>query len=117
MAVIHAHAEDILPCSISKKTRLQAVIGPGSDLGHEAPVWDIREKFGDATNLLVTNIDHGRDLRLEIRRRRQLHRPAERAAANPIQRQGEAAGLPVHRAQRHCQTARAFLPILSVGPG
>lgn len=62
MAVIHAHAEDILPFSISKTTRLQAVIGPGSDLGHEAPVWDIREKFGDATNLLVTNIDHGRDL-------------------------------------------------------
>jgi HCOMODA/2-hydroxy-3-carboxy-muconic semialdehyde decarboxylase len=61
-AVVHAHAEDILPFSISKTTRLQAVIGSGSDLGHEVPVWDIREKFGDATNLLVTNIEHGRDL-------------------------------------------------------
>ncbi len=61
-AVIHAHAEDVLPFSISKTTRLQAVIGSGSDLGHEVPVWDIRERFGDGTNLLVTNMDHGRDL-------------------------------------------------------
>jgi ribulose-5-phosphate 4-epimerase/fuculose-1-phosphate aldolase len=61
-AVVHAHAEDVLPLSISKTTRLQAVIGSGSDLGHDVPVWDIREKFGDATNLLVTNIEHGRDL-------------------------------------------------------
>ncbi|HLI21102.1 MAG TPA: class II aldolase/adducin family protein [Stellaceae bacterium] len=62
MAVVHAHAEDILPFSISKTTRLRAVIASGSDLGHEVPIWDIREKFGDGTNLLVTNIDHGRDL-------------------------------------------------------
>ena len=61
-AVVHAHAEDILPFSISTTTRLQAVIGSGSNLGHDVPVWDIREKFGDATNLLVMNIDHGRDL-------------------------------------------------------
>jgi len=61
-AVIHAHAEDVLPFSISKTTKLEAVIAPGSALGHDVPVWDIREKFGDATNLLVMNIEHGRDL-------------------------------------------------------
>jgi ribulose-5-phosphate 4-epimerase/fuculose-1-phosphate aldolase len=61
-AVVHAHAEDTLPFGISKTTKLQAVIAPGSDLGHEVPIWDIREKFGDATNLLVMNIEHGRDL-------------------------------------------------------
>jgi ribulose-5-phosphate 4-epimerase/fuculose-1-phosphate aldolase len=61
-AVIHAHAEDILPFSISKTTQLRAVIAPGSDLGHNVPVWDIRERFGDATNLLVMNMEHGRDL-------------------------------------------------------
>ena len=32
------------------------------------PVWDISEKFGDDTNLLVTNVDQGRDL---AKRRRQ----------------------------------------------
>ena len=38
--------------------------------------------------------------RLEIRCRRQLHRSAERAAADAVQGQGEAAGLSLHRAQR-----------------
>src|SRR6185437_9327691 len=65
-AVVHAHAEDTLPFSISKTTRLQAVIGSGSNLGHNVPVWDIREKFGDATNLLVMNMDHGRDLARQL---------------------------------------------------
>ncbi len=61
-AVVHAHAEDTLPFGISKTTRLQAVVGSGSSLGHDVPIWDIREKFGDATNLLVMNMDQGRDL-------------------------------------------------------
>jgi ribulose-5-phosphate 4-epimerase/fuculose-1-phosphate aldolase len=65
-AVVHAHAEDTLPFSISKTIRLQAVIGSGSNLGHDVPIWDIREKFGDATNLLVMNMDHGRDLARRI---------------------------------------------------
>ena len=30
-------------------------------IGHEVPVWDIRDKFGD-TSLLVTDMDMGRDL-------------------------------------------------------
>ncbi len=64
-SVIHAHAEDILPFSIST-VKLEAVIAPGSDLGHDVPVWDIREKFGDATNLLVSNMEHGRDLAKRI---------------------------------------------------
>jgi len=70
-AVVHAHAEDTLPFGISKTTKLQAVVGSGSNLGHEVPVWDIRDKFGDATNLLVMNMDHGRDL-------------AKRLAANTV---------------------------------
>jgi ribulose-5-phosphate 4-epimerase/fuculose-1-phosphate aldolase len=34
----------------------------GGLLGPHMPVWDIAEKFGDNTNLLVTNPDQGRDL-------------------------------------------------------
>ena len=30
-------------------------------IGSEVPVWDIRDNFGD-TNLLVTNLEQGRDL-------------------------------------------------------
>jgi len=60
-AVVHAHAEDILPFGIAQATPLRPVIHSGSFIGSEVPVWDIADKFGD-TNLLVTNIDQGRDL-------------------------------------------------------
>ena len=61
MAVVHAHAEDILPFGIADATRLRPVIHSGSFVGSEVPVWDIADNFGD-TNLLVTNIEQGRDL-------------------------------------------------------
>jgi ribulose-5-phosphate 4-epimerase/fuculose-1-phosphate aldolase len=61
MAVVHAHAEDILPFGIAPATPLRPVIHSGSFIGAEVPVWDIADKFGD-TNLLVTNVEQGRDL-------------------------------------------------------
>ena len=61
MAVVHAHAEDILPFGIVSATPLRPVIHSGSFLGTHVPVWDIADKFGD-TNLLVANIEQGRDL-------------------------------------------------------
>jgi len=61
MAVVHAHAEDVLPFGIARETELRPVIHSGSFIGAQVPVWDIAEKFGD-TNLLVTNIVQGRDL-------------------------------------------------------
>src|SRR5713226_7900199 len=60
-AVVHAHAEDILPFGIAQATPLRPVIHSGSFIGANVPVWDIADKFGD-TNLLVTNMDQGRDL-------------------------------------------------------
>lgn len=60
-AVVHAHAEDTLPFGIAPATPLRPVIHSGSFMGPHVPVWDIREKFGD-TNLLVSNMDQGRDL-------------------------------------------------------
>jgi HCOMODA/2-hydroxy-3-carboxy-muconic semialdehyde decarboxylase len=64
LAVVHAHAEDVLPFGISP-VRLRPVIHSGSFMGAEVPVWDIRERFGD-TNLLVTNMAQGRDLALRL---------------------------------------------------
>ena len=61
MAVVHAHAEDTLPFGIADATRLRPVIHSGSFIGSEVPVWDIADNFGD-TNLLVTNMEQGRDL-------------------------------------------------------
>ena len=61
MAVVHAHAEDVLPFTITK-TELKPVIHSGAFIGAEVPVWDIADEFGDATNLLVTNMPQGRGL-------------------------------------------------------
>jgi ribulose-5-phosphate 4-epimerase/fuculose-1-phosphate aldolase len=59
-AVVHSHAEDVLPFSISS-TPLRPVIHNASAMGLEAPVWDIRDMFGD-TDLLVTNPERGCDM-------------------------------------------------------
>jgi HCOMODA/2-hydroxy-3-carboxy-muconic semialdehyde decarboxylase len=60
MAVVHAHAEAVLPFTITG-TPLRPVIHSGSFMGAEVPVWDIADRFGD-TNLLVTDMAQGRDL-------------------------------------------------------
>ncbi len=59
-AVVHAHAEAVLPFTITTRP-LQPVIHSGSFMGFHVPVWDIRDNFGD-TNLLVANMAQGRDL-------------------------------------------------------
>jgi ribulose-5-phosphate 4-epimerase/fuculose-1-phosphate aldolase len=61
MAVVHAHAEDVLPFAITQ-VPLRPVIHSGAFIGAQVPVWDIAEKFGERTNLLVTNMDQARDL-------------------------------------------------------
>ncbi len=59
-AVVHAHAEAVLPFTISA-TPLWPVVHMASFIGARIPVWDIRDNFGD-TNLLVVNTAQGRDL-------------------------------------------------------
>lgn len=61
-AVVHSHAEDLLPFSISKTTKLCCVAHVASDMGTNVPVWDIADQFGDETNLLVINMAQGRDM-------------------------------------------------------
>jgi HCOMODA/2-hydroxy-3-carboxy-muconic semialdehyde decarboxylase len=59
-AVVHSHALEVLPFSISS-VPLRPVVHTASECGHHIPVWDIRDKFGDTT-LLVVNQEQGRDL-------------------------------------------------------
>src|SRR5207237_1474124 len=59
-AVVHAHAEDVLPFCITT-TPLRPVIHSGSFMGAYVPMWDIADIFGDRTNLLVSNMAQGRD--------------------------------------------------------
>jgi ribulose-5-phosphate 4-epimerase/fuculose-1-phosphate aldolase len=60
MAVVHSHALEVLPFSIST-TPLEPVLHSAGVLGHRLPVWDIADHFGD-TSLLVETMPQGRDL-------------------------------------------------------
>jgi ribulose-5-phosphate 4-epimerase/fuculose-1-phosphate aldolase len=60
-AVVHAHAEDVLAFGITA-TPLRPVIHSGAFIGTQVPVWDIADRFGDRTNMLVTDMAQGRDL-------------------------------------------------------
>ena len=60
-SVVHSHAEEILPFGLTD-VALKPMMHVGGLLGPTIPVWDIAEKFGDETNLLVVNTDQGRDL-------------------------------------------------------
>ena len=68
MSVVHSHALDVLPFSISD-VPLRPVLHTASHCGAEIPVWDIADKFGD-TSLLVTNREQGRDLARFLAKRR-----------------------------------------------
>ena len=57
---VHSHAEDLLPFGITE-TPLKPVFHNASRIGKTVPVWDISHTFGE-TDMLVVNMDHGRDL-------------------------------------------------------
>jgi HCOMODA/2-hydroxy-3-carboxy-muconic semialdehyde decarboxylase len=60
-AVVHSHAEETLAFGITG-VPLRPVIHLARGMGPSVPVWDIAERFGDNTDLLVVNADQGRDL-------------------------------------------------------
>jgi ribulose-5-phosphate 4-epimerase/fuculose-1-phosphate aldolase len=60
-SVVHSHAEETLAFGIAG-VAMRPVIHLARSMGPHVPIWDISEKFGDNTDLLVTNVDHGRDL-------------------------------------------------------
>jgi ribulose-5-phosphate 4-epimerase/fuculose-1-phosphate aldolase len=59
-SVIHNHSSAILPFTVTG-TPLRPLIHTAGMIGAAIPVWDIRDRFGD-TNLLVANVEQGRDL-------------------------------------------------------
>ena len=61
MAVVHSHAEDVLPFTITKR-KLRPVLHTIGNMGDNIPVWDLATNFGDRTALVVTNMAQGRDL-------------------------------------------------------
>ena len=62
MAVVHNHSPNVVPFTVVKNQCFCAIMHMAAPVGRDVPNWDIRDKFGDATNLLVTNMDMARDL-------------------------------------------------------
>jgi HCOMODA/2-hydroxy-3-carboxy-muconic semialdehyde decarboxylase len=60
ISVVHNHAYEVIPFSVSK-TPLRPIFHCAGPIGSRIPIWDIREKFGD-TRMLVENMEQGRDL-------------------------------------------------------
>jgi HCOMODA/2-hydroxy-3-carboxy-muconic semialdehyde decarboxylase len=60
MAVVHNHSPSVIPFGITKH-KLKPVLHMGASIGHQVRVWDSHDHFGD-TNLLVENMEMGRDL-------------------------------------------------------
>jgi len=110
MAVVHAHAEAVLPFTITPRRRLRPVIHSGSFMGADVPVWEQSPiVFGD-TNLLVTKHGPG---------------PGPGALPRPQQRGADARArfaAAARRSSRSCdvrvytpRNARALLAALALG--
>jgi ribulose-5-phosphate 4-epimerase/fuculose-1-phosphate aldolase len=61
MSVVHNHSPAVLPYTITGRG-MQPCIHTGAIIGDNVPTWDIRNKFGDATDMLVRSAEQGADL-------------------------------------------------------
>ena len=62
MAIVHSHSHSIVPLSISVQHRLRAVVHMAGFIGPEAPLFEIRDMGGTATDLLIRSPELGRAL-------------------------------------------------------
>ena len=59
-AVVHNHSPSVIPFGVTG-TKIRPLLHTCGCMGHEVPIWDSGDKFGD-TNMLVSSIEMGRDL-------------------------------------------------------
>jgi HCOMODA/2-hydroxy-3-carboxy-muconic semialdehyde decarboxylase len=62
VAVVHSHSSSVLPFTISRRTRLQPVCHMSGFLAAGAPLFEIRDTAGAASDLLVRDDPLGRAL-------------------------------------------------------
>ncbi len=60
MSVVHNHSPSTIPFGITN-TKLKPLLHMCASIGHDVPLWDSHDKFGD-TALLVNSMEMGRDL-------------------------------------------------------
>jgi ribulose-5-phosphate 4-epimerase/fuculose-1-phosphate aldolase len=107
-SVVHSHALDVLPFTISDQP-LRPVIHSSGALGHELPVWDQADRFGD-TSLLVVNMPQGRDLAASLAANRVVLMRAHGFAAA-----GRNIAESVRLSVVMPRNARAYLDALQIG--
>lgn len=66
-AVVHSHSRTTIPFGVTAE-RLRPITHVSVTIGHDVPVWDPQDSFGD-TNMLVHSIELGRDLARAMDRR------------------------------------------------
>ncbi len=59
--MVHNHSPSVIPFSVTGQP-MRPIMHMCAPMGGDIPNWDIRESFGDCTNLLVTSMEMGRDL-------------------------------------------------------
>jgi HCOMODA/2-hydroxy-3-carboxy-muconic semialdehyde decarboxylase len=59
-SVVHNHSPSVIPFGVTG-CKLRPLLHVCGSMGHNVGVWDSQDKFGD-TNLLVSNMEMGRDL-------------------------------------------------------
>lgn len=59
--VAHGHARVLIPFTVTSLA-MRPVFLTSDEIGAHVPVWDIRRRFGDSTDMLVKEMDHGADL-------------------------------------------------------
>src|SRR5258706_2354250 len=74
ISVVHNHSSALLPFTVTG-TPLRPLIHTAGLIGATVPHWDIRDRFGD-TNLLVANLEQGRDLARALGPNSGVRRPA-----------------------------------------
>src|SRR5918997_6992959 len=67
-AVVHNHSPSVIPFGVTG-TRLKPLLHMCASIGHNVPLWDSHDRFGD-TALLVENMDMGRDLAKSVEKGR-----------------------------------------------
>jgi len=60
LSVVHNHSPSVIPFGVTGR-KLKPLLHMCANIGHEVPIWDSHDKFGD-TALLVDSMDMGRDL-------------------------------------------------------
>ena len=58
-SVVHSHSRSVIPFGVTG-LKLRPIMHSCATIGHEVPIWDAQETFGD-TNLLISNMAMGRD--------------------------------------------------------